>query len=157
MFKYVLKRLLYFVPTFIVISLITFMLGQMAPGDPVELKLKGGMGGSANGQSSEKIAGEKAYMELSEKLGKNLPAFYFSISSASYPDTLYKIPRQSERENLDRLIYNTGNWSNVSDYYKEAKNLEKTLYQISTNNLDATSYEKLKALRDNTSVLFMTM
>ena len=54
MFKYVLKRLLYFVPTFIVISLITFMLGQMAPGDPVELKLKGGMGGSANGQSSEK-------------------------------------------------------------------------------------------------------
>jgi peptide/nickel transport system permease protein len=155
MFKYVLKRLLYFVPTFIVISLITFMLGQMAPGDPVELKLKGGMGGSANGQSSEKIAGEKAYMELSEKLGKNLPAFYFSITSASYPDTLYKIPRQSERENLDRLIYNTGNWPNVSDYYKQAKNVEKALYQVSTNNLDATSYEKLKALRDNTSVLFI--
>ncbi|MEI6311895.1 MAG: ABC transporter permease [Bacteroidota bacterium] len=155
MFKYVLKRLLYFVPTFIVISLITFMLGQMAPGDPVELKLKGGMGGSANGQSSEKMAGEKAYMELSEKLGKNLPAFYFSITSAAYPDTLYKIPRQNERKNLDRLISMYGNWNNVADYYKNAKLLEQKLFQFSNTSLDEASYEKLKALRDNNSELFI--
>lgn len=155
MFKYVLKRLLYFIPTFIVISLITFMLGQMAPGDPVELKLKGGMGGSANGQSSEKMAGEKAYMELSEKLGKNIPAFYFSITSAAYPDTLYKIPRQMERKNLDRLINMYGSWDNVSGFYRQAKNLETKLFQFSNSNLDPTSYEKLKAIRDNTSELFI--
>lgn len=154
MFKYVLKRLLYFVPTFIVISLITFMLGQMAPGDPVELKLKGGMGGAANGQSSEKMAGEKAYMELSEKLGKNLPAFYFNITSAAYPDTLYKIPRQSERSNLDRLTNMYGNWNNVIAYFKNAKAFEQKLFAFSNLNLDAASYEKLKALRDNTSVLY---
>lgn len=155
MFKYILKRILYFIPTFFIISLVTFSLGQMAPGDPVELKLKGGMGASNSGQSSEKIAGEKAYMELSEKMGKDLPPFYFSITSASYPDTLYKIPRQFERENLDRLIDMYGNWDHVSDYFKQCKTLDKLLYTFKLENLDEVSYEKLKQLRDNTTALFI--
>lgn len=155
MFKYILKRLLFFVPTFIVISLLTFTLGQMAPGDPVELKLKGGMGGQTNGLS-EKTTGEKQYQELSEKLGRNLPSFYFSITAQSYPDTLYKISRAYERDNLSRLINQFGNWPQIQNYYATAKQFELALYALPKDTIDNTSFNRIQTARENTNILFQT-
>ena len=97
MLKYIIKRLFYFVPTFFIISLITFYLGYIAPGDPVEMKMNSSMkgeGGGENGQSTRQ-AGERTYLEIAEKLGRNLPPFYFSVTSSAYPDTLYKIYRKN--------------------------------------------------------------
>jgi len=155
MFKYVLKRLLYFVPTFIVISLITFALGQMAPGDPVELKLKGGMSGNVNGLS-EKQTGEKQYLELSEKLGRNLPAFYFGITSAAYPDTLYKIPRAIERDNLSRLINKYGNWPQISKFYATGKKFELALFALPIDTIDRTTFTRVQTARESVNNLFIS-
>ena len=96
MFLYILKRILYFIPTFFVIALFTFFMGAIAPGDPVELKLSSGMQGSeGQGQVSDKLAGESAYRDLNIKLGRDLPIFYFTVTSKAYPDTLYKVLRKN--------------------------------------------------------------
>lgn len=42
MINYILKRLLLIIPTFIGITIITFAIIQLAPGDPVALKVRGG-------------------------------------------------------------------------------------------------------------------
>jgi peptide/nickel transport system permease protein len=151
MFPYILKRFFYFIPTFIVISLITFLLSQMAPGDPVELKLKGGMQ-SANQQASDKLAGEKAYLDLSEKYGRQLPAFYFSVGSSAVPDTLYKITRKADRENLERLISMYGDWPLISAYYYSVRNLELAVLGLPD---DASCFEAKKIIRDNCNVLYI--
>ena len=122
MLLYILKRILYFIPTFFIIALITFFLSSIAPGDPVEDKLNKGKG--SEGQIADKMAGEQAYNELNEKLGRNLPSFYFSVTSKAYPDTLYKILRKADRETLTRLVDKYGNWQKADAYFKSLKALE---------------------------------
>lgn len=151
MFQYVLKRLLYFIPTLFVISLFTFMLSTIAPGDPVELKLQGGMQSGTSGQRADQLADEEAYLEQSKKLGLDLPLFYFSITSAAYPDTLYKIPKKRERKMLDRMIAKYGNWPQIETYFHSIKDLEIALFQVET---DSTNYERVRVVRENCNELY---
>jgi len=146
MFLYILKRILYFIPTFFVISIITFLLGQIAPGDPIELKLKGGMQ-SANQQSSEKLQTEKAYLEISEKYGRHLPPFYFTLSTSASPDTLYKIRKKSDRENLERIIAQYGNWDQISHYYYSVRKLEFAVMNAPKDTLSESTFEKRSNVR----------
>lgn len=46
MVSYALQRLLLMVPTFVGITLITFLIMQLVPGDPAELRAAGGLGGA---------------------------------------------------------------------------------------------------------------
>jgi peptide/nickel transport system permease protein len=116
MLKYILKRILFFIPTLLVISLLTFSLSVHSPGDPVEILLNTN---SENGESSDKQAQKAEYGKMREKLHLNLPVFYFSVSSIAEPDTFYKIPEKLHRENLARLLDEYGNWQTVSDYYTQ--------------------------------------
>lgn len=111
MFKYIVQRLIIFLPTLLVVSLVAFSLSKLAPGDPVELLLKG-----QAGESGQK-ASVQAYEEVARRLGLDLPVFYGALSTAAYPDTLYKIVKKAERENLDKLISQYGNWPQISGYY----------------------------------------
>lgn len=155
MLFYILKRVLFFIPTFFIIALVTFALSTMAPGDPVDLKLSAGMRGSeGSGQAADKLAGEEAYREITEKLGRDLPTFYFSITSKAYPDTLYKILRKPERENLERLTDQYGNWPKVNDYYKAAKQLENNAISLQIDERDSTAFNRVKAVRENCNDLF---
>lgn len=151
MFRYILKRLLIFIPTLIVISVFTFALSKIAPGDPVELRLAGGMQSQTGGQLAEKLAGERAYIELSEKMGLNLPAFYFSITSGAYPDTLYKIHRKGERETLSRLIDMYGNWQQISGYYHSVKAMEYALFDMKR---DSSTFNGLRLIRESCNDLY---
>ncbi len=125
----------------------------MAPGDPVELKLKGGMAASS-GQSAEKIAGEQAYIDLSRKLGRDLPAFYFSITSKAFPDTLYKVPKKEERENLERMIEQYGNWNEISAYYHSVKALEFSLFDRKIDTLDPNTFDRSRNIREACNDLY---
>lgn len=156
MLKYIIKRLFYFVPTFFIISLITFYLGYIAPGDPVEMKMNSSMkgeGGGENGQSTRQ-AGERTYLEIAEKLGRNLPPFYFSVTSSAYPDTLYKIYRKNQRENLERLIDKYGNWDAVNNYYQTVRSFDNAVLGVSAPEGDSISFMKLNEIRDNYNALY---
>ena len=155
MLSYILKRILYFIPTFFIIALFTFLLSAIAPGDPVDLKLSSGMKGSeGQGQVSDKLAGEAAYGELNHKLGRDLPLFYFTITSKAYPDTLYKILRKPERENLERLIDQYNNWPQVEAYYHSVKALEYAAITSPVDASDSTAFEKVKAVRESCNDLY---
>ena len=143
MLKYIIKRLLIFIPTLIAISLLTFVISINAPGDPVESMLNQSIGGG-EGRSGEKLAGEKAYNELRHQLGLDLPLFYFSFTNATYPDTLYKIQKKSHRENLQRVAYQYGNWNNVASYYNALKKLETKTFEIEINETTSSSLRKVK-------------
>ena len=55
MWRYILQRILLFLPTFIGITLISFLIMRLAPGDPAELLAGGGLAAAgASGISMEK-------------------------------------------------------------------------------------------------------
>ncbi len=144
MFGYIIKRILIFIPTLIVISIVIFMLSVVAPGDPVEKML----GATPEG---DPIPAE-AYNAERKKLGMDLPVFYFAMSSKAYPDTLYRIPKKAHRENLTRLINDYGNWPEVDGFYKTAKKLEGAIYDVEKDSVNPGALIKIK---QNLSNLFI--
>lgn len=115
MLAYIFKRILIFIPTLFVITLLGFVISINAPGDPVERMVSAAeSGGEINSQTKNQ---QEQVRFWTHKLGLDLPVFYLSLSTYAHPDTLYKIYDQDEREALDRLIYKYGNWNEIQDYY----------------------------------------
>lgn len=135
MLKYIARRILIFIPTLIVITLLGFIISVNAPGDPVErMVVAAQSGGEVGSQTINQIEQKKFWRQ---KLGLDLPVFYFSLTSLSRPDTLYKIYDKSEKEALDRLISKYGNWAEIQDYYKALNGfyLSQVAFVIDTNQL----------------------
>ncbi len=128
MLKYIVRRLFFFIPTLIAISLLTFFISVNAPGDPVEVMLNRTEGDG--GLNSHGTATDNDYNDLRHKLGFDLPIFYFSLTDATIADTLYKIPKKEQREVLKRLANEYGSWENVAGYYKAIQKLETEIYSI---------------------------
>lgn len=136
MLKYITKRIVIFIPTLLIISLCTFMLSVNVPGDPVEqLMTKGG--NNDMGQSTSKLASEKAFVEKRQQLGLHLPIFYFSLSNAATPDSLYVFPKKLHKENLERLIAEYGDWKQISAYYYSIKKFDYTLADLPKDSANA--------------------
>jgi peptide/nickel transport system permease protein len=114
MLRYILKRILIFIPTLIVITLLGFVISINAPGDPVERMVTSSQSGGEMGAQS--LSQQKDKLFWRQKLGLDLPVFYFSLTSLSKPDTLYRIYDKTEREALDRLIAEHGNWEEIQNY-----------------------------------------
>ena len=149
MLLYIVKRILIFIPTLLVISLLTFVISINAPGDPVDMMLNRNAGGE--GQASEKLTTEKAYNDLRHQLGLDLPVFYFSITNKTFPDTLYKIPEAAHRKNLERLSFDYGDWKNTANYYYNIRKLEFALLNIERNPENSLS---LRTIRDQVISLY---
>ena len=115
LFTYLLKRILLFIPTLVLVSLLAFGLSRLAPGDPVSQYL----GEDAFGKYStpnDLLAAERGYAQAAADLHLDKPAFYFSITSQAYPDTLYRIFPPTRRLRLTRLAAQVDNWPLVSAY-----------------------------------------
>ena len=150
MFRYVLKRFLIFIPTLFVISLLIFGLSKLAPGDPVELLLKGGTNAGSTGQRADLESGEADYQRKAQQLGLDKPTFYFALSAAAYPKDLYKISKQIHRENISRLISMYGNSDAAMAYYQALKAMELACADLTAE----ADYDAKKKLRDAIDELF---
>ena len=128
MLKYTLKRILVFIPMVIAISLIAFFISINAPGDPVETLSKSA--GNEGGAEKQSGTSKKAKQDLRKKLGLDLPIFYFSVSDIASCDTLYKVQDRDQRENLEALIHQFGNWNSVNNYYSSLIALQKEQQKI---------------------------
>ena len=151
MFQYILKRILIFIPTLFVISLITFMLSVNVPGDPVEQILGGGGSAGEIGQSSSRLASERSYIDKRKELGLDLPVFYFSLSNAATPDTLYKVHRKPHKEMLAGLIQQYGNWPQISAYYDAIRQLDLAIADLPA---DSLNQDARIGMRDEVFKLF---
>lgn len=115
MLKYVVRRVLIFIPTLVAITLLGFAIMVSAPGDPVERMVVAAQNGGEIGSESVNRLEQKMYW--SKKLGLDLPIFYISLTSLAQSDTLYRVYDRAERNALARLTTECGNWPAVSAYY----------------------------------------
>lgn len=116
MVTYFIKRLLLIVPTWLVISAIVFGLSRCVSGDLVAEKLKY----SAESTSNSGISAEN-YAETAHELGLDRPVFYAALMPDAFPDTLHKILHRDERDAVEKLIWQYGNWSAIQDFHVEIK------------------------------------
>lgn len=121
MFRYIARRVLFFIPTLVVITVIGFAISVHAPGDPVERMMSAaGTTGELGAQSASQ-AEQKRYWR--QKLGLDLPVFYLSLEKFSYPDTLYRVYDKNERRALARILDRYGNWPEIAQYYRSIEAL----------------------------------
>ncbi len=100
MVQYIVRRILFFVPTFLVIALLTFGLSKLAPGDPV-ITLCGAEGALVGGN----------YQDCAREYHLDQPAFFFGMHPSSHPDTLYRVFPSWRKERYRRLLDQHGQWS----------------------------------------------
>lgn len=115
MLRYTLRRILLAVPTLLIISMVVFGLSKCAPYDKA---LE-----SEDGSFSSLRQQEAAIRRKAERLGLDKPAFYFTLTTAAFPDTLHRIFPSSRRESLKKLCAQTGNWPTVANYEKALREL----------------------------------
>lgn len=127
MVTYILKRILIFIPTLFIVTLFGFIISTHVPTDPVDLLFNSS---STHENERTTTANELALKnQWRKKLGLDLPVFYFSLSSFSFPDTLYKIATRKEKESMERLILTYGNWQQIQTYYESINQLQAVLKQ----------------------------
>lgn len=119
MFAYLLKRFLYFIPTFLLISLIVFFLSKCA-------------GDSLQCENNDLIGYDEATCIKEAQLkGYDKPLFYFALSTAAHPDTLHHIFRKTQRLALSKLIGQYGNWEAISAYHQQLRQLDRAIEKTS--------------------------
>lgn len=121
-----LKKLGYFLPTLLIISLVAFFLSKMPSGDPVDNYLP--PDGDLLNSQYEADYYEKQYIKFSRQLHLDLPLFYFSLQSAAWPDTFHRIVIPHKILVLDKLTGQYGNWPKVDGYYKSLEALESSFF-----------------------------
>jgi len=142
MLAYIGKRILVFLPTLFVITLLGFIIAINAPGDPVEKMVSAASSSGEMGKQS--ISQQEQKMFWRKKLGLDLPVFYFSISSLANPDTLYRIYDKNESTALNRLIDKYGNWNEISNYYLACANFYYKVIAISPDTAGLSEQQRNK-------------
>jgi peptide/nickel transport system permease protein len=125
--RYILKRLLQFIPSFIVITFLGFLLNDYAPIDPAERYALRGMEG---GKPLAAQQHDAILLAERHRLGLDLPMFYFSVNANYECDTLERIPNRKEREALKKLTAEYKNWPAVANYYLNVKELSAFFQQF---------------------------
>lgn len=141
MTQFLLKRLLLFIPTLIIISLIAFIISVNAPGDRVEQMMSSTESGGDMFQAGETIQLQQRKFRA-HQLGLDLPMFYLSITPACFPDTLHKFYDQEERDALKSLLYQFGNWDLIQSYHSSIKTLLSDLNRVKPDSLDQEIFSK---------------
>ncbi|MGB3546413.1 MAG: ABC transporter permease [Saprospiraceae bacterium] len=116
-------RFLLLLTTLLLLSLLVFGLSRCTPGDPVADLLQSNLAGG----SGKVGAYEANYASLQRQLHRDLPAFYFDVTTAARPDTLHRIVLADHREALESLLAGNGNWPALQDYYRALRRWEDGL------------------------------
>lgn len=109
MLEYILKRLLWFIPTLLLVTLLGFLLLVSAPGDPLDQLVP-----ALSSKNPEEYRAQRAYW--SKQLGLDLPVFYVSVKQWSEPDNLYKVQDPERLKVYRSLLNQTGNQVSVKTF-----------------------------------------
>lgn len=120
MSKFWLKKVLYFIPSLLVLSLLCFTLSKLTPDDPVLTEL---------GLPVEELSGNQnkfdefrnQYVRIVEKNGYHLPLFYISISSMAGTGDLDNILYLPEKKIAKKILAHNGNIDDLQEYLHAKK------------------------------------
>ncbi len=136
---YLLRFFLSITFTMLSVVFLAFMLFQYITTDPVEYFV-------SNKQPknwSEKIELNDEYRNQSQLIHANLPVFYVDVHTSAYPDTSHRILRKDQRNMLNHLIQNFGNWGCISVYHQDLLALEQAAFQLNKDSV-STNQNNLK-------------
>ncbi|MEM6877015.1 MAG: ABC transporter permease, partial [Bacteroidota bacterium] len=120
MIRLILGRLIVFLPTLVVLSWLAFGLNQCSPEDPVtrllpleEVRLR----------EDDPTAYERAYQQAAERMGQDLPLFYFGIGHKAAPPEDLDAPLPQQKKWLEDMCLKTGRPDLVASYYQVLRHL----------------------------------
>jgi len=145
MIHYLVKRLLLFFPTLIVISLLAFIISINAPGDPVERMITVAAGDGISAQSKNQLEQTKYWRK---KLGLDLPVFYFSVKPLSEPNLVSLIYDERAQESVQRLSRITGNPDQTALLHVALTKLAAEGFKL-TSNIPDSSFSKITFVLTN--------
>lgn len=131
--RYVFKRILIFLPTLFVISLVIFFLDKNIPSDPV-----------LRGLGSDEFTNDNIYKERWKAFNLNHPNFYFTFTAQHQPDTLFKIPHKYKKTLLRELVDKTGNWEATQAYFQGIEYLDNILSKTQRDSVNADALIDMK-------------
>lgn len=113
MLQYLIRRILWAVPTLLAVSLVIFSLGKCSnvTSNKLEMVAHQSDNSKFNFENQERLA-----RQLAERANLDKPLFYFTLTTAAYPDTVYRVWLPSQRERMERLTAETGNWPAVQHW-----------------------------------------
>lgn len=126
---YIVKRVVLFIPTFFIITLLAFFILKSSPMDPVEAIANSKAGKSAAQQNN--VSNDQVKAQVRKRLGLDKPSFYFSFGTLADSDKLHEIVDQNHRKNLHRLTRKYGNWEEINNYYNSIKRAKSDLALLS--------------------------
>jgi peptide/nickel transport system permease protein len=101
---YIIKRVLLFIPTLIAITLVTFGISKLAPGDPLELKV----GLSGENQRADRVLSKASYEQLRKQWNFDKPIWYW---------TLFDTLKNTNGELLPNIEQITFRWNGLENQY----------------------------------------
>lgn len=104
---YLLKRILIFIPTFLAVTMIAFFMKQLAPGDSIDMAVRGGYLSDYNVDESQY---RHDYLLKAKELQLDEPVFYISVLSSAHPSDYQKIIFPADRAAADEIIAQAGSW-----------------------------------------------
>jgi peptide/nickel transport system permease protein len=122
MLAFLLRRLAFFIPTLLAISVIIFGLSKQTAGDPVLNKIS-----QTDESNSTQALSDDLYLSTVKDLGLDKPVFYFSITSQAFPYDFYTIMKKDQRTALENLIKKYGNWTEISAFHNSVKEILRKL------------------------------
>jgi peptide/nickel transport system permease protein len=117
------RRVLWAIPTLLLVTLLVFGLNTLTPGDVVRLLVPDESYSDANNE----IALEHRYLRDATSFGLHLPLFYCSITHVATPDTFGRVLLPERKKRLSALLNQTGNWEAVQNYDIALQNVAKSV------------------------------
>lgn len=142
MLAYLFRRLLFFIPTVWVVSLIAFGLSNRVAGDRVSLII-GDEILSSNEKPEEYASWLEEYRRIATQYQIDKPKFYFSILPANYPDTLYRVLPIERQKYLKSLLDEYGDWALVNRYVEQVEAMHNTLVTLQDRPANYTAMNNL--------------
>ncbi len=149
MIRYVAMRLLLFIPTLLVITLLAFALSKLAPGDPILILYGEEFADQGGGDLNQE---ERIYQSTAHQLGLDKPVFYFDFTSAAFPDTMYRILNRAKRKGLRDLCAQYGNPKAALAFYSALRTIDQKLYQVP----DSLQKGNFRVINNNIRQLYNT-
>lgn len=143
MLTYLSKRISTLILSLWFISICLFYLQKNVAGDIVLLQSKARSNGSFY---IHPLAAEKVYGAEAVRLNLHKPLFYFSLKSALFPDTFYRIQYPEAIKIQKKLLFQTGNWSLVQSYYQSLSSFYEKVSQLENKRLSIFWKERLQKI-----------
>jgi peptide/nickel transport system permease protein len=119
MLRYLLKRIVWMIPTLWFITSVVFILSKLIPGEIFFSE--------ENASTGDLQKDKAAYQQYLQRTGQDIPLFYFSLQTAAEPDSLYRLYTAQEYTFARRMLFQYGNWPEIASYLEQLRILQHSI------------------------------